>query len=260
MPIEGRFRRPVQRAGRTEAARLTSGARRRIVNGGAAPAGASGVSEYGNMERETCTGTRKGKECGGPVFKCGNCGALGCEKSGCDSRQFTPIERCKDCGHSYERIKQFKPSRAPGEGAGSTVPGRPIALPNVELLFGGVLALVVLGAAIAGVMGVFNGGVFNGPKPSSGGSAVAAPPASGAVALAPVGQAFTDICQCYREGGALAGTGVSVLSSQYRTGFVQCRAVFGVAGGDAWTAGWNARSQGKLIGAGCRSWLKGLGR
>lgn len=206
------------------------------------------------MERETCTGTRKGKECGGPLFKCGHCGALGCEKSACDNRQFTPIERCKDCGRSYERIKQFKPSRTPAEGAGSTVIGRPIALPNVELLFGGILGLVVLGTALAGAMGVFKG------SPPAGGVAPVAAPETSAVALAPGVQAYTDLCQCYRQGGALAGTGVSVLSSQYRTGFVQCRAVFGVDGGEAWTAGWNARSQGKLIGAGCRSWLKGLGR
>lgn len=204
------------------------------------------------MERDTCSGTRKSKECGGALFKCGHCGALGCEKTGCDNRQFTPIERCKDCGRSYERLKQYKPSAAPVAEPGSTVVGRPISLPNVELVFGAVLGLVVLGAAIAGVLGLFRV-----PSPSPAGGQT---PIIEASVPAPGGLAFTDICQCYRGGMALAGEGVSVLNSRYRVGFVQCRASFGPQGGDAWTAGWSARTEGKLVAAGCRSWLRREGR
>lgn len=205
------------------------------------------------MERDTCTGIRKSRECGGPLFKCGHCGALGCEKTGCDNRQFTPIERCKDCGRSYERIKQYKPSAAPLGEPGSAVVGRPVALPNVELLFGAVLGLVVLGAAIAGVLGVFS-------APSPTGPAGGTTPLIEASVPAPAGLAFTEICQCYRGGMALAGEGVSVLNSRYRVGFVQCRAAFGPQGGDAWTAGWRARTEGKMVAAGCRSWLRREGR
>jgi len=207
-------------------------------------------SGFGDMERESCTGTRKGTTCGAPVFKCGHvdCGSVGCEKSGCDNRQFLPIEKCKDCGRSYERIKQYKPSASPDDGAGSTVVGRPLALPNIELLFGGVLGLVALGAVVAGLMGVSGGGS---------GAGVQTPNITGST---PSTIAYADICECYRDGGALAGTGVSTLSPRYRTGFVQCRAIFGPEGGEAWTAGWNARSTGKVVGAGCRSWQRGFGR
>lgn len=205
-----------------------------------------------------CDGTRKGKTCGGHVFKCSNpeCSSRGCEKSDCSERQFLPIQKCKDCGRSYERIQQYGPSKAPAEDLGSSVPGQRFALPNVELLFGAVLGLVVLGAALAGVMGVFSG-----PKSQiviADNSSVA-PPVIGGLANGQQTQVYADLCQCYREGVALAGSGVSVLSSQYRVGFVQCRAVFGPQGGDAWTSGWNARVDGKVIGAGCRSWMRSYG-
>jgi hypothetical protein len=201
------------------------------------------------MDREICTGTRKGKACGGALFKCGHCGALGCEKSGCDNRQFRPIERCKDCGRAYERIKQYRPSAAAEGGLDSRAAGPRIALPNVELLFGAVLGVVVLAALVVGALGIFRG-----PQ-----SVAAAPPQIEAISVASAEQAFTDVCQCYRQGMSLAGTGLSVLSSEYRTGFIQCRAAFGAQGGEAWTAGWNARASGKLIGAGCRSWMRNYG-
>lgn len=207
-----------------------------------------------------CDGTRNGKTCGGNVFRCSNaeCSSQGCEKSGCSHRVFEPIQRCKDCGHAYERIQQFGPSRAPSEDVGSTVPGRHFALPSVELLFGAVLGLVVVGAAIAGAMGLFS-------RPGdrivvANSSGVAPPSIGGSVAGETISVTYTDLCQCYQQGMALAGTGVSVLSSQYRTGFVQCRAAFGTQGGDAWTSGWSARVDGKVVGAGCRSWLRSYGR
>lgn len=207
-------------------------------------------------EPKRCEGTRKGHSCGGNTFRCSNpeCGSVGCEKSGCDNRQFMPIQKCKDCGHAYERIQQFEVAKAPiiDVGASTTNPGVRIALPNIELLFGGILGLVAIGAAIAGLMGVFgNGGSGVGDnKARDLAPVVSAPPET----------VFTDLCQCYREGSSLAGTGLSVLSSQYRTGFVQCRAAFGPQGGDAWTAGWNAREQNRIVAAGCRSWMRGVGR
>jgi hypothetical protein len=232
--------------------RLTSAPRRRIVNDGARRRAQS--SEYGDMERDTCTGIRKSKECGGALFKCGHCAAnhsetIGCDKEGCENRKFVWIDKCVNCGRSYEKIPQYKPSAAPIGEPGSTVVGRPVSLPNVELLFGAVLGLVVLGAAIAGVMGVFN-------APSPTGPAGGTTPLIEASVPAPAGPAFTEICQCYRGGMALAGEGVSVLNSRYRVGFVQCRAAFGPQGGDAWTAGWSARTEGKMVAAGCRSWLR----
>jgi hypothetical protein len=205
-----------------------------------------------------CDGIRKDKTCGGHVFKCANpeCNSTGCEKSECSQRQFTPIQKCKDCGRSYERIQQYGPARAPGEDVGSTVPGRRFALPNVELLFAGILGLVVVGAALAGALGVFAG---PGRGPILANSSSVALPSIGAAATTSTPLAYADVCQCYREGMSLAGKGVSVLDSQYRVGFVQCRAAFGAPGGDAWTSGWNARVEGKLAGAGCRTWMRSYG-
>ncbi len=213
----------------------------------------------GLSEPKLCDGDRKGHPCGGRTFKCANpeCGSTGCGRSGCNKRQFTPIQKCKDCGRSYERIQQFEPSKSyvADDGAASNNTGVRVRLPNIELLFGGILGLVALAAALAGLMGVFGGG--NSISGSS--SGVAAPQISASPPNTTT-TAYTDICQCYREGMSLAGTGISVLSSQYRTGFIQCRAVFGPQGGDAWTAGWTAREKGKLIGAGCRSWMRSVGR
>ncbi len=211
-------------------------------------------------EPKRCDGARKGRQCGGNTFKCSNpeCGSIGCEKSGCDKRQFMPIQKCKDCGHVYDRIQQFEVAYAPVEdsGASSTAPGVRFALPSVELLFGGILGAVALAAALAGLTGILG----NRPGLAPGEEGAVRPPRIDAGASAQTAGAYTDICQCYREGMSLAGAGVSVLSSQYRTGFVQCRAVFGQQGGDAWTAGWTAREQGRVVAAGCRSWLRGVGR
>jgi len=207
-------------------------------------------------EPKRCEGTRKGHSCGGQTFKCGNpeCGSVGCEKADCSDRQFMPIQKCKDCGRTYDRIQQFEVSRAPADdGASSSSPGVKVSLPSIELLFGGILGIVAIAAAIAGLTGAFGRGM-----PGTGGGAGEITTTT--VSLPASDGGYTDICQCYRQGMTLAGTGLSVLSSQYRTGFVQCRAAFGTQGGDAWTAGWTAREQGKVVGAGCRSWLKGVGR
>lgn len=209
-----------------------------------------------------CEGTnKKGELCGGLTFRCSNpeCGSVGCEKKDCSDRQFQPIQKCKDCGRSYERIQQFDVAPAPVDvpGADSSRPGVNVALPNVELLFGGLLGLVALAVAALFLSGAFSDRFSNG-----GGSAAAPPvaPAASTDGYPLASSTFTDVCSCYREGMALAGTGVTVLSSRYRTGFVQCRAVFGPEGGEAWTAGWTAREQGRVVAAGCRSWRRGVGQ
>jgi len=122
---------------------------------------------------------------------------------------------------------------------------------SVEAIFGGILALIVLGAAIF----MLAGGEWGG-----GGSTA---PADGPVVSAPVGAGpsvgpnLNDIlCQCYDQGFDLAGKNVDVMSSQYRTGFESCRAVGGARGGDAWTAGWNARLSSKPFQSSCGAWLR----
>jgi len=47
-----------------------------------------------------------------------------------------------------------------------------------------------------------------------------------------------------------------VISPEYRTGFEQCRARGGVDGGEAWTAGWNARLSAKPYEASCRAYQR----
>ncbi|MBB5517573.1 hypothetical protein [Amphiplicatus metriothermophilus] len=119
---------------------------------------------------------------------------------------------------------------------------------RIEAIFGGVLALVVLAiAAYAVVKTQF-------AQPGGG----SAPPADGGVVIGSGPAADADrICQCYDEAFKLAGKNVAVTSAQYRTGFEQCRALLGVRGGDAWTAGWNARLSARPYQASCRSYLRG---
>lgn len=120
-------------------------------------------------------------------------------------------------------------------------------MPRVEAIFGGILALIVLVAAIFMVAGGEFGGGATTPGPI-------APPTVGGADL--VASAETVLCQCYDQAFALAGENVGVMSSQYRTGFESCRAVGGARGGDAWTEGWNARLSSKPFQAGCHSWLR----
>ncbi len=122
---------------------------------------------------------------------------------------------------------------------------------NIEAVFGGILALVVLGAAIFMVAG----NSWNNPRPLPG-SGSDYPYGQGAIVDASAG----DIeCQCFDQGFALAGKDVGVMSSQYRTGFESCRAIGEARGGDAWTAGWNSRLSAKPFQASCRAWKNGRG-
>lgn len=118
---------------------------------------------------------------------------------------------------------------------------------GIEAIFGGILALVVLGAAIFLISTAKFGGGFSTPP----GPVVAAPQTG------PVPASAEDVfCQCYDQAFALAGEDVGVMSSQYRTGFESCRAVGGAKGGEAWTAGWNARVSSAPFQASCRGWLR----
>ncbi|NOX95501.1 MAG: hypothetical protein GXP04_10540 [Alphaproteobacteria bacterium] len=122
---------------------------------------------------------------------------------------------------------------------------------KVEAIFGGVLALVVLGVALYSIANTTFGGSIGQP----GGGQPTAQVSSG---LAPslTAEAGQDlICECYNDARELAGQ-VDVLSPEYRTGFEQCRARGGVSGGDAWTAGWNARLSGKPYEASCRAYKR----
>ncbi len=121
---------------------------------------------------------------------------------------------------------------------------------QIEALFGGVLALVVLGVAVYAIANTTFG-------PSDGGSGQ---PQIVTVSGEPVvlnasstGQDL--ICECYDKGFDLAGK-VKVISPEYRTGFEQCRARGGVDGGDAWTAGWNARLSAKPYEASCKAYKR----
>ena len=127
---------------------------------------------------------------------------------------------------------------------------------NIEAIFGGILALVVLGVAFFAVV--------NTSFPSGSGAGEAAPAAtsvnanySGPVTTPTLTAASGQdlVCECYDAGFELAGK-VEVLSPEYRTGFQQCRARGGVDGGDAWTAGWNARLSGRPYEASCRAYKR----
>ena len=120
---------------------------------------------------------------------------------------------------------------------------------KVEAIFGGVLALFVLGVAIYAL-------ATTQFRPTPGGNSVIGGGDRNLVRVNSNGSGNDLDCQCYNEAFKLAGSNVGVMSSQYRTGFEQCRAVGGVKGGDAWTAGWNARLSAKPYEASCRSYRK----
>jgi len=121
---------------------------------------------------------------------------------------------------------------------------------NIDAIFAGLAALVVLAIAIFAVARTdFDGGDSAKPLPQD-------PLNAGGVVIA----SAADLeCQCFNQGFDLAGKDVGVMSSQYRTGFEQCRAVSGPSGGDAWTAGWNARLSAKPFAASCRNWRRSRG-
>lgn len=137
-------------------------------------------------------------------------------------------------------------------GVGWLPRGRGVVMGNlkIEALFGGVLALVVLGVAIYAITNTTFGGPTGGTPPET---PVSTGPGATPILTAASGQDL--ICECYDEAFALAGQ-TKVLSPEYRTGFEQCRARGGVDGGDAWTAGWNARLSAKPYEASCRAYKR----
>lgn len=118
---------------------------------------------------------------------------------------------------------------------------------KIEAVFGGILALFVLAVAVYALATTSLG---------QRGQALPSTPGASAPAIQTVG---ADVeCQCFQQGFDLAGSNVSVMSSQYRVGFEQCRAVGGSRGGDFWTAGWNARLSSKPYQASCRAYKRSL--
>ncbi|MCK5745198.1 MAG: hypothetical protein KAH44_03250 [Oricola sp.] len=126
---------------------------------------------------------------------------------------------------------------------------------SIEAVFGGILALVVLGVAFFAVM---NTSFPSGSAPEAAPAATATDATYDGSVTAPTLVAASGqdlVCECYDAGFELAGK-VDVVSPEYRTGFQQCRARGGVDGGDAWTAGWNARLSGRPYEASCRSYKR----
>ncbi|NWG93556.1 MAG: hypothetical protein HXY21_13785 [Parvularculaceae bacterium] len=119
---------------------------------------------------------------------------------------------------------------------------------GIETVFAGILAIVVLGVALYLLAG---SNIFGPRQPAPPEIVVGPTPGGPAVA-----SAEDVLCQCYDQAFDLAGENVGVMSSQYRTGFESCRAVAGATGGEAWTAGWNARVSSKPFQASCRAWLR----
>jgi hypothetical protein len=120
---------------------------------------------------------------------------------------------------------------------------------NTEALFGGILALVVLGIIFFSLADRAIGPSAGREEPVR----VVANNTTPKVSTSASGQDL--VCQCYDQAFELAGK-VKVLSPEYRTGFEQCRARGGVDGGDAWTAGWNARLSGRPYEASCRAYKR----
>ncbi len=124
---------------------------------------------------------------------------------------------------------------------------------GIEAIFGGILALVVLGAALY----MISDANFLGRGRGSQTPPVITPPTTGTDSGGYVSGEDV-LCQCFDQAFDLAGEDVGVMSSQYRTGFESCRAVAGAQGGDAWTAGWNARISSKPFQASCSAYLRGI--
>ncbi|WP_425410655.1 hypothetical protein [Hyphococcus sp.] len=123
---------------------------------------------------------------------------------------------------------------------------------SIEAIFGGVLALAVLGVALFAVMNT-NFGRTDDPRSNASANTTYSGSDMTPTLTSISGQDL--ICECYDAAFQLAGK-VDVVSPEYRTGFQQCRARGGVDGGDAWTAGWNARLSARPYEASCRAYKR----
>jgi hypothetical protein len=194
---------------------------------------------------ETCS------DCGSDLFKCRNgfCSKTGCQTVGCDNQTFEKFEECKHCGHTG-----FKPVFKTVD-AENTGRRRRRSSTNWDLVFGAGAALfVVLVAA-----NYFFSNFFLPANSNTGGRDSTYLPVIDAGETIAYINTSKGVCSCYDEGFKLAGRNSNVLSSQYSAGFVLCREIYEVDGGDAWTAGWNARLYGKAYEASCRSYKRRAG-
>ncbi|MGE0410321.1 MAG: hypothetical protein AB7P23_13820 [Amphiplicatus sp.] len=119
---------------------------------------------------------------------------------------------------------------------------------KIEAVFGGILALFVLAIAAYAILSVNRGG-YGEARPSRADRSEPGP-------LYVEAGGNRGLCQCFDEAFYLAGSDVGVMSAQYRTGFEYCRSALGADGGEAWTAGWNARLSSRPYEASCRAWLR----
>lgn len=124
---------------------------------------------------------------------------------------------------------------------------------KIEAFFGGILALFVIAIAFYALFSFPPGGRPDPGYPDNGYVDGGDPLDQIVAADASV------VCQCYDAGFELAGSDVGVMSSQYRTGYEQCRALGDQQGGDAWTDGWNARLSAKPYEASCRAYQRRRG-
>lgn len=112
---------------------------------------------------------------------------------------------------------------------------------KIEMIFGGILALLVV-VASAFFMLAGPGG--------SGKAAARSTPVDPIDAIR-----FVDgsvVCPCYDAAFKIAGKNPNVMTSRYETGYSQCRALGDRAAADAWTAGWNAQLRKRPYEASCR--------
>ena len=135
---------------------------------------------------------------------------------------------------------------------------------QVEAIFGGVIVLLVVGVVLFAVANTKLGTGAGNILASANGGATSVGPASDGV-VRPKARAISFnasggqdlICECYDKAFSLASK-KDVLSPDYRTGFVQCRARGGVDGGNAWTSGWQARKSARPYESSCRAYKKSL--
>lgn len=137
------------------------------------------------------------------------------------------------------------------------------AFGGVEAFFLGGIALLVFGVAMFAALNTsFGGTLFSGNN--NGGSRGSVTISDGTTRPGVTISSGTNsssakgdiICACYNEGFELASKTDNVQSTTYRTGFSQCRALAGVEGGDAWTAGWEARRSGRQFEATCKAYKR----
>ena len=114
-------------------------------------------------------------------------------------------------------------------------------MPKIELIFGSLLALVLVGAvAYAGLSGRFS------PGGGGGGGHVQQPVAA---------EQNMTLCGCYNTAFDMAAR-YDVQSAEYSTQFVLCRKVLGEECGRYFTAGWNARNSSKPWEASCEAFKR----